>query len=266
MGFSQRSPAVKEAKRLDTWLVEAGVVESRERARALILAGKVAVGGRLVEKPGVRVGRGDCVVVLGSDHPYVSRGGLKLERALEHFGVEVEGKIALDVGASTGGFTHCLLMRGAAKVYAVDVGYGQFAWALRNHPRVVLLERTNIRYLRRDAIQDTVMLATIDVSFISLEKVLPVVYDLVGPGAVVLALVKPQFEVGKGRVGKGGIVRDERLHDEVLEDMHAFCLAGGWHVLGSLESPIRGVKGNREFFLYVTKPSEPSPRHRVESL
>lgn len=255
---------MKEAKRLDTWLVEAGLTESRERARALILSGKVAVGGRRVEKPGARVGPGDGVVVVGSDHPYVSRGGLKLEKALEHFGIEVHGKVALDVGASTGGFTHCLLMRGAAKVYAVDVGYGQFAWVLRNDPRVVLLERTNIRHLRRDAIQDVVVLAAIDVSFISLKKVLPVVYDLVAPGAGVLALVKPQFEVGKGKVGKGGVVRNGRLHAEVMGDIQSFCLAAGWDVLGSMESPIRGAKGNREFFLYVTKPAEPSPRQRGE--
>ncbi len=265
MIFLGESQAVKETVRLDKRLVAAGLVESRERAKALILAGKVSVGGKKVDKPGVRVPPAAEVAVEASDHPYVSRGGLKLEKALSYFGIDPRGLIGLDVGASTGGFTHCLLMHGAAKIYAVDVGYGQCAWSLRNDPRVVLLERTNIRYVRPQDVHDVLMLAVIDVSFISLKKVLPAVFDLLGHGAHVLALVKPQFEVGKGKVGKGGVVRNEQLCAEVLADMDAFCRSSGWQVEGTMESPIRGAKGNREFFLYLRKPSEPLPCHRGKS-
>jgi len=251
---------VKETTRLDKWLVDAGLAESRERARALVLLGKVDVDGRPVTKPGVQVHKGQAVSLRNREYPYVSRGGLKLERALDHFGVNPAGRVTLDVGASTGGFTQCLLMKGAARVYAVDVGYGQFAWSLRNDPHVVLMERTNIRFLRPEGIRDRVTLAVIDVSFISLKKVLPKVSSIVAEGAELLALIKPQFEVGKGKVGKGGIVRDEDLHRAVLEDMRDFCIGDGWEIGGMVESSLTGVRGNREFFIYLRKPGTEEDR------
>jgi 23S rRNA (cytidine1920-2'-O)/16S rRNA (cytidine1409-2'-O)-methyltransferase len=245
---------VKEVARLDKWLVDTGLVESRERAKALILLGKVEVDGRPADKPGIRVQNGQSISLRHPDHPYVSRGGLKLEKALDHFGIDPAGRVILDVGASTGGFTHCLLMRGARKGYAVDVGYGQFAWSLRQDPRVVVLERTNIRYLKPERIMDPVTLAVIDISFISLKKVIPKVFSLVEQGAELLALIKPQFEVGKGKVGKGGIVRSEDLHNRVLEDIKDFSRKEGWEMGGIVESSLKGTKGNKEFFIWLRKP------------
>jgi len=241
----------KEKVRLDKWLVSSGLVSTRERARSLILAGRVTVSGRRVDKPGAQIDPADSVALAEPDHPYVGRGGVKLEGALRAFSISVEGKTALDVGASTGGFTHCLLLQGARKVYAVDVGYGQFAWKLRTDPRVVLFERTHIRDLDKSRLAELVDLAVIDVSFISLKKVLPWVRPLVRPGGEILCLVKPQFEVGKGRVGKGGVVRDPALHREVLEELERFASSQGLERVGLEPSCLLGPEGNREFFLLL---------------
>jgi len=238
-------------QRIDKILVDKGLVGSRERARALILAGQVVVDDQRVDKPGTQVSLAAKVRLKGGDLPFVSRGGLKLAAALEEFPVKTGGRIAIDVGASTGGFTDCLLQSGAAKVYAVDVGYGQLAWSLRNDPRVVNLERTNIRHLGPEAFDETPDLAVIDASFISLEKVLPPTLKLLGRPAEIIALVKPQFEVGKGRVGKGGVVRDPDLHLEVVERIGSCAEQLNLVVSGSIPSPVLGPKGNREFLLYL---------------
>lgn len=246
-------------KRLDVLLVERGLAPSRERAQARVLAGEVLVGGRPVLKPGTRVPEDEEITVTGSDLPYVSRGGLKLEKAIKSFGLDLRGKIVLDVGASTGGFTDCALQHGAARVYAVDVGYGQLAWKLRQDPRVVVLERTNIRYLEKNLLSPLPELACIDVSFISLSKVIPKVVELLTGKKEIVALVKPQFEVGKGKVGKGGIVRSPELHQEVLKrvlievEEHLTCA-------GLDFSPIKGTKGNIEYLLYAREgPRVPLP-------
>ncbi|BCR04735.1 TlyA family rRNA (cytidine-2'-O)-methyltransferase [Desulfuromonas versatilis] len=240
-------------ERIDKLLVERGLVQSRERARALILAGKVVVDDHVVDKAGTQVPAGAEIRLKGEDIPYVSRGGLKLEKALETFGVSVQGRIAIDVGASTGGFTDCLLQRGAARVYAVDVGYGQLAWQLRQDSRVVNLERTNIRELPPERLDPRPSLAVIDASFISLDKVLPPTLALLTPDAEVVALIKPQFEVGRGEVGKGGVVRDPTKHEQVVEKIRELATGLGCEVLGVTESPILGPKGNREFLIRLRK-------------
>ncbi len=240
-----------EKERLDKRLVASGLVATRERARALILEGRVEVSGRRVDKPGARVGPEDQVDLRQPDHPYVSRGGVKLEGALRSFDVAAKGKVALDVGASTGGFTHCLLLQGASKVFSVDVGYGQFDWSLRNDPRVVLFERTNIRTLPDGVIPEKVDLAVMDVSFISLKKVIPCVLPLLARPAEMLCLVKPQFEAGKGKVGKGGVIRDMEQVQQILDDMQSFVEDQDLVFCGIRESVLRGPKGNREFFLYA---------------
>jgi len=240
-------------ERLDKLLVQRGLVVSRERARAMILAGKVIVDDHRVDKAGAQV---DCDAELrlkGEDIPYVSRGGLKLAQALREFDVVVKDKIALDVGASTGGFTDCLLQNGAKKVYAVDVGYGQLAWNLREDDRVINFERCNIRHLTRDRFAEVPELAVIDASFISLDKVLPNTLHLLTPDGEVIALIKPQFEVGRGCVGKGGVVKDQRLHDQVVEQVCQLITSLNSRVLGLTESPILGPKGNREFLVYLKK-------------
>lgn len=237
--------------RLDKLLVDRALVPSRERARALILAGKVVVGEHAVDKAGAQVAEDAPVRLKGEDIPYVSRGGLKLEKGLDHFAVDPAGRVAVDVGASTGGFTDCLLQRGATKVFAVDVGYGQLAWSLREDPRVVNLERTNIRELTTERLGERPSLAVIDASFISLAKVLPPTLALLAPGAEVLALIKPQFEVGKGQVGKGGVVRDAEQHAAVVERIRTLAESLGCLILGVTESPILGPKGNREFLIHL---------------
>lgn len=242
--------------RLDKLLVDRALVPSRERARALILAGKVVVGEHAVDKAGAQVAEDAPVRLKGEDIPYVSRGGLKLEKGLDHFAVDPVGRVAIDVGASTGGFTDCLLQRGASKVFAVDVGYGQLAWSLREDPRVVNLERTNIRELTAERLGERPSLAVIDASFISLDKVLPPTLALLAPGAEVLALIKPQFEVGKGQVGKGGVVRDAEQHAAVVERIRTLAESLGCLVLGVTESPILGPKGNREFLIYLRRKDE----------
>jgi len=236
--------------RADLVLVERGLAESRARAQALILAGLVYEGTRRVEKPGDGVTQPEALSVRGRDHPWVSRGGLKLVKGLDHFGIDPAGLVGLDVGASTGGFTDVLLSRGAAKVYAVDVGHGQLAWSLRQDPRVVVLERTNARHLDRALIPDPVGIVVCDASFIGLETVLPAALALAAPGAWAVALIKPQFEVGPDRVGKGGVVRDPELHREVCGRIAAWLAARpGWQVLGITESPITGPEGNVEFLI-----------------
>lgn len=237
-------------KRLDILLVERGLVDSREKAQALILAGDVTVAGKTVDKPGTSV-PADSEIVLSQRLRYVSRGGLKLEHALDAFAVSPANEVALDVGASTGGFTDCLLQRGARRVYAVDVGYGQLDWRLRTDPRVVPIERTNIRFLAE--LPEQADLATVDASFISLRLVLPAVGRLLQPHGRVIALVKPQFEAGRGQVGKGGVVRDPAVHRQVLRDFVAWATADGWVVRGITPSPILGPAGNREFFVLLAR-------------
>ena len=240
-------------ERLDKLLVDRGIVQSRERAKAVILAGVVMVGDRVVDKAGALVERDSHIRVKGTDHPYVSRGGIKLEGALRGFGVDPKDKVAMDIGASTGGFTDCLLQWGARRVYAVDVGYGQLAWKLRRDPRVVNLERRNIRYVKPQEVGEEVDLVVVDTSFISVEKFLPNVVSMVREGGEVVALLKPQFEVGKGEVGKGGVVRDTRKHQQVLERISRFTESIGMKVRGVMESPLLGPKGNKEFFIYLEK-------------
>jgi 23S rRNA (cytidine1920-2'-O)/16S rRNA (cytidine1409-2'-O)-methyltransferase len=241
-------------ERLDILLVEKGMASSREKARALIMEGNVLVNGAPLTKAGSLVNAGSLIELKGGEIPYVSRGGLKLEAALLHFGIDFQGLIAMDVGSSTGGFTDCMLKRGALKVYCIDVGYGQLDWSLRNDPRVVLLERTNIRYLEKERIHDMIDIATIDVSFISLRNVLPKVAEFVKEGGEILALVKPQFEVGKGEVGKGGIVREEEKRMAAVNTIKEFAEGLGMTAEGVFQSPVPGQKGNREYFLHLRRP------------
>lgn len=236
-------------QRLDKLMVERGLAPSREKAQALIMAGQVVVGDHAAEKAGQQVTAEVEIRIKGEVLPYVSRGGLKLEKGLDAFGIDPAGRVAIDVGASTGGFTDCLLQRGAAKVYAVDVGYGQLAWKLREDTRVVVMEKTNIRHLQPESLEPLPDLAVIDASFISLNLVLPPTLALLKRPAEVVALVKPQFEVGKGAVGKGGIVRDPKLHEEVLINMERLAAELGAVLLGICDSPITGADGNREFLM-----------------
>ena len=242
----------KRKERLDTLIVSRGLAESREKAARVILAGQVTVDGQRVDKPGTMVDAALPLAVTGGSQ-FVSRGGDKLAPVLKDFAVTPAGRICLDVGASTGGFTHCLLELGATRVYAVDVGHGQLDAKLRADGRVVVMEKTNARQLSPTAFVDPPELATVDVSFISLEKVLPAIFNVLAPAGEVVALVKPQFEIGKGLVGKGGVVRDAAHHRTVLNRVARFAVLHGWHVRGVAGSPLRGSKGNREFFLHVTK-------------
>jgi 23S rRNA (cytidine1920-2'-O)/16S rRNA (cytidine1409-2'-O)-methyltransferase len=245
-------------KRLDLLLVEKGLVQSRPRARALIMSGSVLVNNQKVDKPGIFVTGTEDIFIKGQDHPYVSRGGLKLEGALSSLQVPVKGLFCLDVGASTGGFSDCLLQHGAKHVFAVDVGYGQLAWTLRQDSRVTVLERTNIRHLSADALPCRVDLITIDVSFISLKVVVPAVLKFLNKDGQILALVKPQFEVGKGNVGKGGVVRDPSQHQEVIQNLADFFTTIGLRCENTVPSPILGPKGNREFFFLLTASEPPA--------
>jgi 23S rRNA (cytidine1920-2'-O)/16S rRNA (cytidine1409-2'-O)-methyltransferase len=236
--------------RLDVLLVDRGICQSRERARALIMAGAVLVEETKMDKAGALILPDAEIRIEGEDNPYVSRGGLKLKGALSAFDIDVRDLVALDVGASTGGFTDCLLQAGARKVYAVDVGYGQLAWKLRTDARVVSLERTNIRYFEGAEIKDTIDLTTIDASFISLRLVIPAVQRLVKKkDAIVLALIKPQFEAGRDEVEKHGVIRNPEVHERVIEGIKKFCCEMGLTVVGVSESPLTGPKGNREFFI-----------------
>jgi 23S rRNA (cytidine1920-2'-O)/16S rRNA (cytidine1409-2'-O)-methyltransferase len=237
--------------RLDRLILERGFVESREKGQALILSGQVLANDRKIDKAGALVPEDAKIRILGEQMPYVSRGGLKLEAALREFKIDVTGKTAMDVGASTGGFTDCLLQRGAGKVYAVDVGYGQMAWKLRQDPRVVVIERVNIRDMAPSLAPEQVDIAVIDVSFISLEKVIPSVQRFLKPGAAVVALIKPQFEVGREQVGKGGIVRDEAAREAAKERITAFVQEQGFDVRGVIPSPITGQDGNVEYLIHA---------------
>ena len=243
-------------ERLDKLVLERGLAPSREKAKALIMAGQVVVDDHLADKAGLMVSLEAEIRLKGEPLPYVSRGGLKLAEGLDLFGIKVDGLSAIDVGASTGGFTDCLLQRGARLVYAVDVGYGQLAWKLREDPRVVSMEKTNIRHLEPGTLPEFPDMAVIDASFISLDKVLPPTLRLIKDGGTILALIKPQFEVGKGQVGKGGVVRDEKKHAEVVATITALAESLGLLVLGVCDSPILGPKGNKEFLIHLRKSVE----------
>lgn len=244
------SSGSRDKRRIDLWLVECGLVSSRTEGQRLIMAHQVFVNGIKVTKPGTLVPT-DAVITIAERLPYVSRGGLKLEAALNAFGVSPEGLVAADVGASTGGFTDCLLQRGARRVYAIDVGYGQLAWSLRQDPRVVVMERTNARHLQ--ALPEAVDLATVDVSFISLTLILPRVHDWLAPEGLVLPLIKPQFEAGRDQVGRRGVVRDRRIHCEVLARILTWTSEHGLHPQGLVRSPITGPAGNVEFVALLGK-------------
>ena len=236
--------------RLDVALVERGLAETRASAQRMVMAGLVFSGERRLDKPGHAVTQDTPLEVRGQPHPYVSRGGLKLAKALDHFVLPVAGRIALDVGASTGGFTDCLLQRGAAKVYAIDVGTNQLAWRLRTDSRVISMEKTNIRDITRKEVPEPIELIVCDASFIGLRTALPAALTLAAPSAHLVALIKPQFEVGRGRVGKGGIVREPELHQEVCAMISEWLAAQpGWRVLGVTDSPIEGAEGNKEFLI-----------------
>ena len=235
--------------RLDALMVEKGLVPSRERARAMIMAGHVQVDGLPVDKAGIKILSHAHVTLKEKDIPYVSRGGLKLERALDVLSLDLTGYTCLDIGASTGGFTDCMLQHGAKKVHAVDVGYGQMAWSLRQDDRVNVIERTNIRYISFATIGECVDLITIDTSFISLKLVVPAARQFMKPGTLVLALIKPQFEAGKDRIGKGGVVRDPIVRQEIVEEIVSFFDGQGYDADPVIESPVPGPKGNIEFIL-----------------
>lgn len=239
-------------ERLDVLLVNRGMFESRAKAQAAVMAGQVLVNEQKIDKPGTPVAPEVTIRLLGNKLPYVSRGGLKLEKALQIFPISVEGKVVADIGASTGGFTDCALLNGAAKVYAIDVGYGQLAWKLRNDERVVNMERTNVRYLEADSLPEQVDAATIDVAFISLDKILPAVHKILKPEGFVVALIKPQFEAGKENVGKKGVVRDAAVHEQVINNVISFAKGEGFGIAGLDFSPIKGPEGNIEYLLHLT--------------
>ena len=243
-------------KRIDLLLVEKGYFESRERAKKAIMAGVVFVNNQRCDKAGVDVDEDADILVKGDPIPYVSRGGLKLEKAMKNFDLTLEGKVCMDIGASTGGFTDCMLQNGAKKVFSIDVGYGQLAWKLRTDERVVCMERTNVRYLKKEDIEDTPAFASIDVSFISLKKVVPVVASLMSDDGEIVALIKPQFEAGREKVGKKGVVREKETHREVVIDIVNFLKENGFGIIGLTYSPIKGPEGNREYLVYFKKNCE----------
>ncbi len=244
-------------KRLDILLYEKGLAESREKAKAIIMAGQVYVDNQKADKCGSVYEENAALEVRGGKLRYVSRGGLKLEKALKSFSIELDGKTAMDIGASTGGFTDCMLQNGAKKVYAIDVGYGQLAWKLRNDERVVNLERTNMRNVTAEQIPDYIDFFSIDVSFISVKLLLPVARRLLGDGAQAVCLIKPQFEAGRGKIGKKGVVRDKRVHIEVVEAIRSFCLENGYDVLNLDYSPVKGPEGNIEYLIHLRKSARP---------
>ena len=250
---------MKHKERLDVLLVSLGIAESRAKAQATIMAGEVYVNGQKADKSGMEVDITANVEVRGSACPYVSRGGLKLEKALKNFGVDPTGYVCSDSGASTGGFTDCLLQQGASKVFAIDVGYGQLAWKIRNDPRVVVMERTNIRYVTPEDLGEPLDLSVIDVSFISLGLVLPVVKTLLKPTGQVLCLIKPQFEAGKDKVGKKGVVRDPAVHEEVLQNFISLAKSLDFTIRNLTFSPVKGPEGNIEFLAHLSmQPGEDS--------
>ena len=253
-------------KRLDVLVYENGYAQSREKAKTIIMAGLVYVDNQKADKAGVSYPENVKLEVRGSTPKYVSRGGLKLEKAMNTFQIQLNGKITMDIGASTAGFTDCMLQNGAVKVYSIDVGYGQLDWKLRNDNRVVNLERTNIRYVTDEQIPDKVDFFSVDVSFISLKLVLPVARKLMNDNACAVCLIKPQFEAGRENVGKKGVVRDPKVHGMVVQDIMDFCLLNGFDVLGLDYSPIKGPEGNIEYLIYIRKAENPEVRTTVTPL
>lgn len=251
-------------ERLDILLVDRGLAPSREKAKTMIMEGNVFVNHNREDKAGSTF-PDDCMIEIhGTTLKYVSRGGLKLEKAMTHFGITLEGKVCMDIGASTGGFTDCMLQNGAVKVYSVDVGYGQFAWKLRQDPRVVCMEKTNIRYVTPEDIDDKLDFASVDVSFISLTKVLGPARALLTDHGQMVCLIKPQFEAGREKVGKKGVVRDKKVHEEVIQKIEDFCLSNGFSIHNLEYSPIKGPEGNIEYLIYIEKADEPVKEESVD--
>lgn len=251
-------------ERLDILLVNRGLAPSREKAKTMIMEGNVFVNHNREDKAGSTF-PDDCIIKIhGTTLKYVSRGGLKLEKAMTHFGITLEGKVCMDIGASTGGFTDCMLQNGAVKVYSVDVGYGQFAWKLRQDPRVVCMEKTNIRYVTPEDIDDKLDFASVDVSFISLTKVLGPARALLTDHGQMVCLIKPQFEAGREKVGKKGVVRDKKVHEEVIQKIEDFCLSNGFSIHNLEYSPIKGPEGNIEYLIYIEKADEPVKEESVD--
>lgn len=248
---------MNDKSRLDSAVFERGYAESREKAKAMIMAGSVYLNGLKTLKAGTQVKQEDSIEVRGNVNPYVSRGGLKLEKAMKVFPVCLEDKICMDIGASTGGFTDCMLQNGSSKVYSIDVGYGQLAWKLRTDSRVVNLERTNFRYVTKEQIPDEIDFASVDVSFISLKKILPVMRNLLSDAGEAVCLIKPQFEAGRENIGKKGVVKDKDIHISVVEDTAAFAVESGFEVAGLDYSPVKGPEGNIEYLMYIKKSDTP---------
>ena len=255
---------MSEKKRLDCLLFDMGLAESRGKAKTLIMMGQVYVDNQKSDKPGTPVPEDAKIEVRGGGLPYVSRGGLKLEKAMLTFDISLKDKICMDIGASTGGFTDCMLQNGAQKVYSIDVGYGQLAWKLRTHPNVVNLERTNVRYITREQVPDDIDFASVDVSFISLTLVLPVAYQFLTEHGEMVCLIKPQFEAGKEKVGKKGVVRDPSVHKEVIEKIRNFVLEQGFSVINLTFSPVKGPEGNIEYLIYIRKSEHPKDMEHMD--
>jgi 23S rRNA (cytidine1920-2'-O)/16S rRNA (cytidine1409-2'-O)-methyltransferase len=256
----------EKKERLDILLVEKGIITSRERAKACIMEGRVYVDGQKVDKAGEKVSISADIEYRGETLKYVSRGGLKLEKAMNSYDISLENKVCMDIGASTGGFTDCMLQNGAKKVFSVDVGYGQFAWKLRTDERVVCMERTNIRYVTLEDIGEPLDFASIDVSFISLKKIMPATLNLLKENGEVVALIKPQFEAGREKVGKKGVVREKETHKEVVYGIIDFLLEQDLNVLGVGYSPIKGPEGNREYLVYFTKDKNKESNFKREDI
>ena len=248
---------MKEKIRLDVALFERGFVDSREKGKALIMAGLVYINGNKETKAGASVRPEDCIELRGEKMPFVSRGGYKLKKAIDEFGLNLDSAVCMDIGASTGGFTDCMLQNGASKVYSIDVGYGQLAWKLRQDERVVNMERTNFRYVTHEDIPEEIDFASVDVSFISLKLIIPVMRKLLRDGGRAVCLIKPQFEAGKEKIGKKGVVRDIAVHEEVVEMIYSFALEEGFTVLNLDFSPIKGPQGNIEYLIFLEKSEEP---------
>lgn len=242
-----------DKERIDVLLTNNQIVDSREKAKKYIMAGLVYVDEERIDKPGTKVPVDSNIIIKGNPIPYVSRGGLKLEKALNTFSLQIKDKVALDIGASTGGFTDCMLQNGVKKVYAIDVGYGQLDWKLRNDSRVIVMDRTNIRYLEKDNVDELASLVSIDVSFISLKLVLPKVKELTTDDVDIIALIKPQFEAGRDKVGKKGVVRDIKVHKGVIREIYDFCLDIGLNFVALTYSPVKGAEGNREYLAHIIK-------------
>lgn len=252
-----------DIKRLDVYMFENGFADSRAKAGAMIMAGQVFINGQKVTKAGYSLKKEDKIEIKGEKLPFVSRGGLKLDKAIKSFNIVLENMVCMDIGASTGGFTDCMLQNGAKKVYSVDVGYGQLAWKLRTDERVVNMERTNFRYMKPDDIEEKLDFASVDVSFISLKKILPVLYELLNENACAVCLIKPQFEAGKEKVGKKGVVREISTHKDVVKEILQFAFDSGYSVLNIDFSPVKGPEGNIEYLMYIKK--EDAPVFNVEN-